>query len=167
MAKKPKISTSKPDKKKVKKPAGIGLFYILSLFIIAGFFSVGSAVALALGMMPTYVLFAQKKTPLSRMRSQVVGLSNLAGVLPFVERLWDGQNISMELGSPLPWVIMYGAAALGYVLLYVGPMMAAISLQVMAGERIKKIARHRQKLIDEWGPEVAFREAKSTESPKS
>jgi len=160
---KPRKIKKQPKKTKGKKPGGAnatGVFIILTLIAIS-VFSRGSALALATGLLPTYVLLLQRKSLYSSLQTQVVGFSNLAGVLPFVVSLWDNQPVMEVLGQPVAWVIMYGAAGAGYLLLYIGPMMAAAGLQITATERSKKLLKMRQKYIEEWGPEVAV----TTEQP--
>jgi len=51
-------------------------------------------------------------------------------------------------------VAMFGSAAIGYALIYVGPMVASFVLQSLNQDRVKKITQQRQALVDLWGHEV-------------
>jgi hypothetical protein len=85
--------------------------------------------------------------------------TNLCGVVPIVVRLWSNgntlQTAMVLLSDPYVWLVMYGAAALGWGLLWVVPMLVEISLTLIDNEHIRKLRHYQRKLIAEWGSGVA------------
>ena len=49
---------------------------------------------------------------------------------------------------------MGGAAGFGYALIFVGPMIAAFAVQMLAQERTKSIIQQKQALVELWGTDV-------------
>lgn len=119
----------------------------------AALYSIDAVIIMAIGVMPTIVLGFTGKGEFKNERLQCVGFCNLAGIMPFMYqakmRGWE-----VIVSDILSFVLMYGAAAVGYALVYVGPMVAAFVLQGLNEDRLKKIAQQRQALVELWSHEV-------------
>ncbi len=115
-----------------------------------------NAVAVAVvGLAPTIVLGLTAKGVNKAERVQCVGFMNIAGVIPFIATVMDQpRELMFIISNPINLATMYGAAAVGYALVHVGPMLAAIVLQSLAQERIKTLNQQRQALIELWGADV-------------
>ncbi len=128
--------------------------------LVAGLIGLGiaslNAVGVAIvGLAPTIVLSLTAKGINKAERVQCVGFMNIAGVLPFIAMVMDQpRELMFILFNPINLATMYGAAAVGYALVHVGPMLAAIVLQSLAQERIKTLNQQRQALIEQWGADV-------------
>jgi len=115
-----------------------------------------NAVAVAIvGLAPTIVLGLTAKGVNKSERVQCVGFMNIAGVIPFIATVMDQpRELMFIISNPINLATMYGASAVGYALIHVGPMVAAIVLQSLAQERIKTLNQQRQALIEQWGADV-------------
>lgn len=86
-------------------------------------------------------------------------ITNLCGVAPVIVRLWSNgntlQTAMMLLTDPYVWLVMYGAAAAGWGLLWIVPEFVEIALTLIDNERIRKLRHYQRKLIVEWGSGVA------------
>ncbi|NVJ99674.1 MAG: hypothetical protein HWE25_16105 [Alphaproteobacteria bacterium] len=131
-----------------------GPLLFASLIGLAIFSPSGAGLAL-IGLAPTIVLGLTAKGPNKSERTQCVGFMNIAGTMPFLAQVIARPNDLMFVATnPINLATMYGAGAVGYALVYVGPMVAAMVMQSMAQERIKNINQQKQALIELWGPEV-------------
>ena len=133
-----------------------GFFPLLTVGLIGiALFSWQVSVLFMVGLLPTIVLAITGKGEFRSQKLQCVGFSNIAGILPFAVQVWSRPRQFAEIVfDPINLVAMLGSAAIGYALLYVGPMIAAQILQVMAQDKLKQVAQQRQALIELWGPEV-------------
>ena len=133
-----------------------GFFPLLTVALIGvALFSWQVSVLFMLGLLPTIVLAVTGKGEFRSQKLQCVGFSNIAGILPFAVQIWARPRELWSIAlDPINLTAMLGSAAIGYALLYVGPMVAAQVLQVMAQDKLKQVAQQRQSLIELWGPEV-------------
>ena len=110
------------------------------------------------GMVPTLVTLIVDLTP-GRYAVRCVTALNFAGTMPFLIRLWGGQNdldsAFKIIADPNVWLFAYGAAAFGWGLFFSLP--GAISATKMFNARRRSAAlRERQgRLIHEWGKGIA------------
>ena len=112
---------------------------------------------LVIGMAPSIVALIVDKRP-RKVTARAIGYLNFAGVLPYAFKLWTGQNtISgvMELVlDPAALMIMYSAAAVGWILnIVMAPIMSAY-LAVRYEAKTRSIGSRQEALIKEWGSEV-------------
>jgi hypothetical protein len=85
---------------------------------------------------------------------------NFAGVFPFVLAVAQQQQMSMltvatRLTEPLTWLVMYGAAAAGWLICGVTPMLARAGIEIQAFQRRRALEALSKAIREEWGPEVA------------
>lgn len=156
MAKKDKPAKKPVRRRRQNQGSGgaIGILFVLLLTVIV-VINREAAMLIVIGLIPTLVLGITGKGDFKAERMQSVALANMSGVLLLLASVWSKSNGFEELiSNPTNWIIMWGSAAIGYALNFVGPMIAVMILQNMVKERLKAMQQQRQELIDLWGPEV-------------
>lgn len=134
--------------------------------ILVSLFSWQIAVLFVVGLAPSIVLSITGKGVYRAQKLQCVAFCNIAGIMPFALQIWNRPREFAEvISNPINLVAMFGAAAIGYALIYIGPMVAAQILQTMAKERLKTIAQQRQTLLEVWGPDVLGDQNENGEEP--
>jgi hypothetical protein len=136
-----------------------GLALKLAMVALAG--AALSALPLCLlivpGMMPSLaVLFVDRQRP--RYLSYSVAVMNFAGVLPFLLALaTSGMSLAAaahKLSDPFTWLVMYGAAAVGWFTCAATPPLARICIEIQAGQRRRTLEALAKAMRQEWGEEV-------------
>ncbi|MBL4788200.1 MAG: hypothetical protein JKY60_03855 [Kordiimonadaceae bacterium] len=147
------------------KTSGPALLFLLAVVGI-GVFNTNVAILLAIGLLPTLVLAFTAKGDFKSNRILCVALANMAGVVALLGDVWSRPDAFASIVSSMSsWVIMWGGASLGYALIFVGPMIAAIVLQGLAQDRVKNINQQRQELIELWGHDVVINEKDGKPKP--
>ena len=176
-AKSPKTKTRKRPSKKKKPAAGGGnteakpprkvqtgrgnlwaLMLLTFVGVVAAALEFPTFIILACGMPPALVAALIDDKPGCH-ASTCVLTASLAGIVPVLIALWSGGNsivMAMMLMSDVyVWFGMYGAAAVGWMLLWACPVFAEIGLVIAATQRINKLRSYQKRLIAEWGDVVA------------
>jgi len=140
-----------------KKRKGSMLTLIL-LIIPAGLVVLPTSILFGVGMIPTIVAYVTDRDPEKSAPITVGGL-NFCGCMPYAIDLWKHNHTIMAAGKifadPLSWLIMYGAAAIGWALYY-GIPPAVANFEVMRAEkRVSALKQVKVGLVQEWGPDVA------------
>lgn len=151
--------TEAPKKKSKAKSSGkLQLLWIF--MIMAGIVFLPSTLLLLIGMLPTMVaLFVDR----SRKKSKVVtvGAMNLSGCTPFLLELWmGGQDFEKSFDivtNPTAIIVMYSAAAVGYLIDWAMTGIVANVMYQRGQARKKAILRHQEELVERWGPEITGR----------
>ena len=90
-----------------------------------------------------------------------VGGMNLAGVFPFLPPLLLGGRhgtAAFDLfHDPIALVVMYGAAACGWLLVALLPLAIHAIDKAQAAQAISRLKEQQRRLVEEWGPEVSGR----------
>jgi hypothetical protein len=120
--------------------------------------SPASFVLLLVGFLPTVVACVIDREP-GLPLAVSVGAMNSVGVLFFAVDLWMGPQ---SLGAAFALItdvftllVMYAAAAMGWIIYLGMPPVAATYLSVSQELRAQKLARHQESLIKEWGDSVS------------
>jgi hypothetical protein len=117
-----------------------------------------TAMVLFIGLLPTLVAVLVDATPRRYAARTVAGL-NFVGVMPYVTKLWAGQNDIAAAGrlitDPFVLVIMFGAAAVGWIMFASFPELVAGVASMNASRRIAQLKQRQAELIDEWGEAIA------------
>ncbi len=132
-------------------------FMPLVLMALAGLavFKFELAALTAVGIIPTFVLAFTGKGENKSEKLQCVCFANLTGVLFKFNIVLERPSMLTDiLTNPMNILVMWGAAAFGYALIYLGPWAAAYFLQAMSEDKLKKLNQQRQSLVDQWGHEV-------------
>ncbi len=128
-------------------------------------------VALALTALPLCILVVAGTLPTvvavlvdrhrRRYLARTVGAMNLAGVLPGALRMWESgisfSSLQLVIDSPYNWLVMYGAAAVGWVLYFCVPPVVAMVVEIKVDETKHRLEARAKMLIEEWGEEVTGR----------
>lgn len=159
----PKASADKKDMLgSALELKGLGIVGWLVILPIAGYLFFVSPYALLfliLGMSPTIVAGLTDKR-YGSCASRTVGALNFMGLLPFIFDFFqdgvDKKAIAKEITTtPSVWLFVYGAAFIGWGLIWVIPQITAAIFNVRAQNKIERIQNLQQHLVDEWGREVA------------
>ena len=115
-------------------------------------------IILACGMPPALVA-ALVDDRSGRHASICVLAASMVGIVPILISLWLGGNsivTDMTLMSDVyVWFGMYGAAAMGWMLVWACPVVTEIALMISATLRINKLRSYQKGLVEEWGDPVA------------
>lgn len=127
------------------------------VFILGMMFALPTMLVLTLGLLPTLVAFVVDMNP-RKYAARSVGFLNFAGTLPFLISLWTGKHdliAAMKILTDVyAWLVIYSAAAMGW-LIYMGmPSVAGFLMQIHATQMIRHLQQARKKLINEWGDAV-------------
>ncbi|MGQ9364963.1 hypothetical protein [Azospirillum sp. ST 5-10] len=138
-----------------KKRGGPWLF--LLLILPAALVVLPTTILFGLGMVPTIVAYVVDRDP-DKSAPITVGGLNFCGCMPFAIDLWKtGHTATAALkifADPLAWLIMYGAAGLGWALYYGIPPVIASAEIMRAEKRVEALRSQKAKLVQEWGPDV-------------
>lgn len=151
------------DKKKKAKSqeksaslSGKGKIFMI-LGVLIGVLFLPTSTLLFIGMLPTISAFFLG-TRRSGTRISTITALNLLGCMPFVIKLWSGENDMQAsatiLSTPLTIVIIYGAAMMGYVLDWAVTGVVSAYMYQKGERRIKAIVKRQEALIEVWGKEV-------------
>lgn len=143
-------------KRKNKKASTSALILSTGTFVTAMVF-MSSTVLLFFAMLPT-VAAAVSDRVRGETRMLTVGAMNLAGTTPFLLELWSsGHNLDNAfniIGNPRTIIVIYCAAAIGWLIDWaMSGMVATIMVQRGAG-RLKDIQVKQAALVNRWGKEV-------------
>jgi hypothetical protein len=144
------------------KPKGSFKQGQLTLWLSAGFviliiMSLPSVLLIFFGMLPTIVSAIIDRTP-KRNATFCVGGINLCGVFPYMMELWVGDN-TMDgamriLTDVFSLIVMYGAAAFGWMIFQSLPPVVSTFVTVIAQSRVASLRSSQRQLIEEWGEDV-------------
>lgn len=160
MAKKP--AAKKADKAAAKKGGGLNKITVLMILAALVPFSLPTVVLAFFGLLPTLGAWASEKG-VYRYAWLCVGGLNFSGLVYFLFNLWFGVHTLDESfnvlsqGDVLLWA--YGCAALGWALYMVLPPMVSSWLTFTSDRRIAALKAAQKRLVEEWGPEVAKKNA--------
>lgn len=122
-----------------------------------------TTVFLFLSMLPTLVsMFAdnrQEDGHKYKYKWLCVGGLNVAGALPFLFRMWFGDN-SLDAAIALfmqvsTVIVVYGAAGIGWVFYRCIPLLVLHFLELADQRKVLNLKERQKKLIDKWGAEIA------------
>jgi hypothetical protein len=131
---------------------------IICLLVVA----LPTAMVLFVGFMPTLVAWLVDETKRRYSTRTVAGL-NFVGVAPFVLKLWSsGHNNIAGAGrlvtDPFTIVIMFGTAAIGWLMFIGFPGVVAAFSTIKAHRRIAQLKDRQRALVEEWGSAVTSQE---------
>ena len=151
------MATGAPVQNQQKKKSIASLWPLIMvalLMVVAG----PTALILFFGMMPAIVAFLVDRTRQKYGPLCVTGM-NFCGVFPVLLDLWTTEHsfsAAFELlVEPMMLLMMYGAAAFGWMLFLAVPPVIASFIAVVTERRIVYLRSVQKKMVDEWGDEVA------------
>lgn len=121
------------------------------------FAALPTAILLSVGMMPSLVALIVDVTRRRYLTKCVAGL-NLAGVLPFLHKLLTtGHDVPTAMGivsDAFAWLVMYSAAAMGWLLFMGLPGVVSMFKSLSAKRRIYVLQERQRELLNEWGESI-------------
>ncbi len=147
-------------KKKAGKKKGVGLGMkgrlILIVATLLGIIFLPTSMLLFVGMFPSLISFVTRGRGA---RASTVTAMNLAGCIPFVFKLWGGENdfdTSFRIiTDPQSMSVIYMAAAFGYLIDWVVTGFVSSFLYQKGIGRMKAIKARQAVLIGQWGEGVS------------
>ena len=148
---------AKSSKKKKKKTGGVRLYLMLVFLAVVCAVFLSTSLILFIGLIPSLVAFFVDQSE-KKMKAVTVGSFNAIGCIPFVMQLWD-QGKSLEVAmqiifDPMVLVIIYSAAAVGYLVDWMVVSVATALLYKKGQDRKEAIAKRQAQLIKRWGDGV-------------
>ncbi len=141
--------------------AGIGMATkvgVVLLFATGLFLFLPTVLLITVAMLPTAVALVVDRSS-SRTGWLCVGGLNFAGLTPALFDLWfDGhtlENATAIMGDVFNIMLIYGAAAMGWMIFMTTPQIIAAFMQMTSDHRVAKLKAQQQQLVEDWGPEVA------------
>lgn len=141
--------------------AGIGMAAkvgAILLFVTGLFFFLPTVLLLMVAMLPTGVALVVDRS-VSRTGWLCVGGLNFAALSPSLFSLWfEGHTLeraTVMIGDVFTLLLIYGAAALGWLLYMTTPEIISAVMQMTSSRRVAKLKAQQKSLVEEWGPEVA------------
>jgi len=158
------------QRKKKKQAGGGSVFTVLLVGTVLAIFALPLLIVFVAGMIPTAVAAIVDRDP-EKLAAIAVGPLNFAGTLPIMLEVMQNGNdmgaMGIALGSPFSWLVMYGAAGMGW-LLYMGlPAMTSNVVAKQSERQIDKLIERQRELVREWGPEVASGDLDAPEPPSN
>jgi hypothetical protein len=158
MAKKPKTVKGK---KTGKSSSGQAIAWVVAPLM--GALAMPTLVLLMVGMLPTLIAYFIVDRHPSKYTTRTIGYLNFAGCLPYTLDVWGSGGV-WEFGTvfeiiadPLALLVMFSAAATGWVVFYATPPVVAAYLVVTSGIKVKNFKARQQELIQDWGRNVRHR----------
>lgn len=148
-----------PARKGQKKEKSRGGWRILMIITVLGLglAVLPTMVVVAVGMLPTlvaYIIDGRRE----KYAAFSVGCMNFCGVLPFMLQLWMTEHTFARawqiVGDPVVWMVMYAAAAVGWIIYYGAPHIVAAYLRFQLDRRIQKLRGYQKDLVEEWGDSI-------------
>ncbi len=152
-----------PQKNPPKKRKDSFLTTAMSLLILLPMLllMLPTVVFMAFGMLPTFIALIIDSSTRTKIKYKwlCIGGMNFAGTLPFLFKLWFGENtfdgaISLFLEG-LPLLVVYFAAAVGWLFCRCIPPIVLNIMEIADQRRVVTLREMQAKLIAKWGEEVA------------
>lgn len=158
-----------PENKKAKKEKkkkssgeliGLGIFgKIVCVAVIVWLVSVSyyAFAFFVLGMLPSILSVVIDKRG-GRFASKTVSACNFIVIIPYLFDIgltYERDIYSKQLmAQPETWLIIYGFASIGWMLVWLVPRLTLIVITVRADIKTQKLVAEQKVLLDEWGPEI-------------
>jgi hypothetical protein len=148
----PRASSTKRAKMRFKHKFMLITFSLLMMaFLRTGF------VFFVIGMLPCIVAYYMDVSK-HHYTFKSIFASNLSGMMPFITRIIrEGPSSALLqeiMGDATSWIIIYGAALMGWLLVKLCPMLAQGMVKGMHQTQIMRYEWIQKKLENEWGNEV-------------
>jgi ABC-type transport system involved in multi-copper enzyme maturation permease subunit len=131
---------------------------LIAIIGCGAIFVLPSVLILGIGMTPTLAAMITDRRK-EKYATLCVGCMNFTGVLPFMVELWTNDhsydNAFRLIGEPFTWLVMFGAAAIGWAIYFVAPGIVGMFIAMRADQRVQRLRRRQRDLVEEWGPGVA------------
>ena len=149
---------------------GVRGFGLLFLAIIAStmMFALPAFLILVAAAIPPLVAYYVDREN-EKYAAVAVGALSIAGGLPYILDLWLGKFTIREsiliLSDPYTWLVMYGAAAGGWLLFFIMPIVALTYLKFTSEHQMNALRKECQVLAKEWGSAIEPRPIADPNAP--
>lgn len=110
-----------------------------------------------ISLLPTLVAYLIDKRP-AKTATNAIGAFNFIGILPHLFSLIKGNNYDAKfqelISDPYIWFIIYGSAAIGWIMIWLIPEIFGAIYLARAERKITKMRKMQTEIIEEWGDEV-------------
>jgi hypothetical protein len=142
-------------KKKKKRGSGIvsaAMFFSVLFAVLfgIGFLYVGGA------LLPSLAALVVDRSQ-GKFQFKTILCLNISGMLPIIGEMvtaTSSDTIAMLVASPRAWIYAYGAAAVGWVVVWMVPQAVKSSLYFISQNNKQSLEEEAKALIEEWGEEV-------------
>lgn len=135
----------------------VGMLGLMALILPMGLLILPTSLLVLAGMIPSMVAYAVDRHD-DKTAALTVGSMNICGVMPFCIQLWQHGHVLRYaidlLSQPVTFMVMYSAAAVGWLLYFTIPPLVAGWSASRDQARIVSLDDQRQALTEIWGQEV-------------
>lgn len=144
------------------------IVWFIILFVLLIIISLPTVTLVFFGMLPTIVAYIVDNTK-QKYTTACVGGLNFCGVFPYILDLWMTSH-TLDYAKDLltdvfALLVMYGAAAFGWMIFVSIPPVVLAILNVIAQRRVATLRNNQVKIIEEWGRDVAMPDGDLTDTP--
>jgi len=151
---------AKKPPKRAASSQGVGSNFKLigGLILFAAIvFALPTSIIVGVGLMPTFAALLIDRYP-EKYIVRCVGAMNVAGIVPYLLRLWGHTNSISEsidiVTDSFTWLVMFGAAGLGWMI-YLGlPGMVTAFIVLTSEQKIDSLRSRQAQLVVKWGSPV-------------
>ncbi len=133
------------------------ILWALIIFALLIVVAPASVLFIIFSMMPGLVAYIIDRTE-EKSATFCVGGLNFCGAFPYLLELWLGDHSvgqAMQLLTDVfVLAVMYGGAAMGWMLYLSLPPVIASFIQVMSQKRLDQLRSTQRELLEEWGDEL-------------
>ncbi len=144
----------KPAPHKMRKKHKI--FLILFCLVTMAMLRTGF-VFVIIAMLPSILAYYFDQSP-NRYTFRSIFYCNTAGVLPYFVQMAkfgpSSANLQGIMNHPMTWIVVFGAAACGYILTNITPIIAQMLIGSLHNNQVRGLERSQKKIEKEWGNEI-------------
>ena len=131
------------------------LLILVSLLVI----SLPTVLLLAFGLLPAVVAWVIDRTEQKYATFCVLGM-NFSGIFPFLTDVWFKEHSTEAatriLTNPFDLMVIYGAAAFGWMMFKTVPPVVSTFMSVMLQHRVTVLREQQKTIVEEWGEGVSM-----------
>jgi len=152
----PNMQPQGNDDQRKRGRANLTWILLIATFLVV--IAAPTMIVMFFGLLPSLVAYIIDRTK-QKSATFTVGSINFIGVFPYVMDLWTEINsidAAMNMvGDIFALLVMYSAAAFGWLLFLAMPTVISSFVIVMQQRKVAQLRGQQKDLIDEWGAEVA------------
>jgi hypothetical protein len=154
-----------PAPKRKGSAAGLIIQSVLLLIFFALVVVLQKVMLFALlAMLPSCIAWFIDKSPRKPVFFTVTAF-NFAGFFPYFMQIMTSQSLAYAteemLADIMAWLVIYGAAGVGWLLVLAGPRLSLALVDMYYGGQVMRMEKEKEILNEQWGIEEEQQEAKS------
>jgi hypothetical protein len=159
-ARTPAKTSAKPVARHRRGPGGAAVTLSIVIVTVMAVAALPLCLLFVGGMLPT-VVAAIVDHHSRRYLARTVAATNLVGVLPPALQMWEAgiafSSLQAVIANPYTWLLMYGAAGVGWLLYFGMPPLVRVLVDLRSEEAKQRLEARAKMLVEEWGEEVTGR----------